>query len=81
MKRFLLALLLASHGLMAQAVGTITFAAGPLTRMQWYPGTGGTTVPVPTTAQIVYGVFWGTNREALTLATPLGSNSTSRLER
>lgn len=73
MKRFLLTLMLASHGLMAHAAGTIAF--GSLAQMQWYPGTGGTTVPVPTTAQIVYGVFWGTNREALTLVFPLGSSS------
>ena len=76
MKNFLLTLMLASHGLMAHAAGTIQPRNFIGTPVQLYQGSG-STVPVPVTAHIVYGVFWGTNRDALTLALPLGSNSTT----
>lgn len=75
MKHFLLTLILASHGLMVHAAGTIQFSNVPTRKMQWYPGEAGQYVP--TNAHFVYGVFWGTNRDALTLSLPLGSNSTT----
>src|SRR5690349_2516619 len=76
-------ILLAVSGPMANAVGTIALSNvlvvdGTLLPMQWYPGTGdASTVPLPTSVQVVYGVFWGTNRNAMTLALPLGRSSRS----
>ena len=60
-------LLMTSQALAAHAAGTIGFGNSALTRVQWY---GGGTQP-PT----VYGVFWGTNRDDLTLALPVGRSS------
>ena len=60
-------LLMTSQALAAHAAGTISFGNSTLTRVQWYNGG-----PQPPT---VYGVFWGTNRNELTLALPLGTSS------
>ena len=75
-RKVALILAMTSCAAATHAAGTITFGNSGLTKMQLYQA-GGTTVPVPTYAQIVYGVFWGTNRDELTLVLPLGANSTA----
>ena len=69
LKSLFVILLLDYQGLAAHAAGTIVFANGTLTRVEWNVGS----TPIPT----VYGVFWGTNRDDLTLALPLGTSSTT----
>ena len=69
LKNLFVILLIASQGLEAHAAGTIAFGNGAFTRVQWNVGS----TPVPT----VYGVFWGTNRDELTLVLPLGTSSTT----
>ena len=77
MKHFLLTLMLASHGLMAHAAGTIAFK-NSFRPMQWIWNSNGPQVPVPTIPGLVfYGVFWGTNYAEMTQAWPLGINATT----
>jgi hypothetical protein len=68
MKKTLLTLALAALSAVASyAQGTISFANGTLTRAQWEDPVSHTMVNVPASANIVYGVLWGTSADALTL--------------
>jgi hypothetical protein len=68
MKKTLLTLALAALSAVASyAQGTISFANGTLTRAQWEDPVTHLMVNVPATANIVYGVFWGTAADTLAL--------------
>jgi len=68
MKKTLLTLALATLSVVASyAQGTIAFANGTLTRAQWEDPVTHAMVNVPASANLVYGVFWGTSADTLTL--------------
>jgi hypothetical protein len=68
MKKTLLTLALATLSAVASyAQGTIAFANGTLSRAQWEDPVTHAMVNVPASANLVYGVLWGTSADALTL--------------
>jgi hypothetical protein len=67
-----------AHAFVAPAAGTITLANTTFTLMRQFQSPG-SYVPLPASAPVVYGVFWGTDPSQLTLVPTLGINAGSGL--
>jgi hypothetical protein len=80
MQKTFTTILLLGSAVAVFAQGTINFQNSFLTaislRISNGDGLYGPSFPVPTTALVVYGVFYGTSAGSLTLASPLFPNST-----
>lgn len=75
MKKLLLTVALVAVASVSFGQGTIQFVNGTLTKVKLAGATS--TVDVPTTTAINYGVFWGTASDNLTLVAQLGTSSTT----
>lgn len=75
MKKLLLTVALVAVASVSFGQGTIQFVNGTLTKVKLAGATS--TVDVPTTTAINYGIFWGTASDNLALVPTLGASSTT----